>query len=46
MKNEAFDRIYKNVPQVQVYTFHNTGHMPAITHEAEYIEVLRNFLKQ
>ncbi len=31
--------------QAQVYTFHNAGHVPAITHEAEYIQLLKNFLK-
>jgi pimeloyl-ACP methyl ester carboxylesterase len=46
MKNDVFDRIYKNLSQAQIYTFHNAGHVPAITHETEYIEVLRNFLKQ
>ena len=32
-------------PQAQAYTFHNAGHVPAITCEAEYIQVLWNFLK-
>ena len=33
-------------PWAQVYTFHGAGHAPALTREAEYVELLRNFLKQ
>ncbi len=33
-------------PRAQVYTFHNAGHVPAITHEAENIQLLKDFLKQ
>ncbi len=32
-------------PQAQSHTFHNAGHIPAITCEDEYIQVLRDFLK-
>lgn len=31
--------------QAKVYTFHKAGHVPAITHEAEYIQLLKDFLK-
>ncbi len=29
-----------------IYTFHNAGHIPLITHRQEYVEVIREFLKQ
>ena len=42
---EQLKLVREMYPQAQVYTFHNAGHVPAITHEAEYIQLLRDFLK-
>ena len=42
---QQLERVRALYPQAQRYTFHQAGHVPAITHEAEYIDLLRCFLK-
>jgi len=33
-------------PQAQVHTFHNANHIPLITKREEYINVVKQFLRQ
>ena len=43
---EQLKALKEMYPRAQVHTFHNAGHAPALTRENEYIELLRNFLKE
>jgi len=42
-KREAIKATY---PQAQIHTFHNAGHIPALTRREEYISVIRKFLRE
>ncbi len=43
---QQMEKLKATYPHAQTYTFHDAGHVPVITHEKEYISLIRDFLKQ